>query len=778
MKVQLKPYLRQKKPESKTWYSWTLVSAMWMSMEEREQAVKGAIEDIMTKNGESELDSLYNIVVNWPSNSIEVQNIDTETKKREIQQTISNIISEWDWHLLKAIYEEIYNISWEFIDIEDIDIHNSSEFLKLTRHSQKKVVAKYFKDKFPDKDERKRLLSRVISLEDYADTAQLQLLRVHPAFWFAQDLFWGWENQSISEIIYWIATEMSPEEQNTMLEILTKWWADTWLISRIQKEIWIYEWEHLVSSKATNIEAKSHLSPALPHVKSQLRESNSDFNPMVLELNLGDWLKVFSESRFKEIYQNMFYSISQKILKETEWQEPSFNNLMRLEVKRLKWSEEENDEKKEDKQVYQFLLEWELSEDFDEKDLVNIVDMMRERWYPLNTIWTRKNESLKYPKTKNGLLKYNWHLSETWSSRANDHAIIIEDDQNWIKDLRIWLSDFSQDNYTYIVTQIGHYVKHRHFINKHQLFTDIYKNYNTVCYWKNELFDISIFKKQYDALMRKVVIPHSVEAAELEIKSDNVLLAWLYWTGKSQFLLNLLTQSKYDYEWKEFNLNANVVTIDLMTFKATILNNIWGFRTRLDDIYQNTWVWIILVIEDLDTLVNEKLTWWNDEVAQAMTILFEWIGSIPLTIVTTANDPTKFSERLTRPWRLYEIIEFERPTIKQKHQVLDQHLKNKWIEISDEVVKKLEETVIFEKGTASHIGKFVEELSATIKIREYLGEEKVLLSDDEIISIASSINISTWDIEKTIKNIREWVLTATWKKDTWDPSIWYNAKLS
>lgn len=771
-KVQVQPFLRPKRSKSFT----SMFSAPEnISTEEIVSWVLGVIDDIIKRNGEPELDSLYKIVLWGPGNVTDTESIDTENKKREIHQRINNIIKNWDAVLLKAIYESIYKISWESISINDIDLNDPCDYARLTEFSRKKVIAKYFKDHFPDRKERKKLLWSLTSILNYTDRAHLEMLNIHPAYWYAQDLFWGDKNQAIWELIYSFGVNMSPDEQELMLYVLRNWWVSESLIARFEDEIGRHRAPHLLLNNITN-PVLSQETDSLPCVKNQSRRSNNDFNPMVMDLNIADWMKVFSEARFKEIYQKIFYAISQKIITQTWWQEPSTNWLFVLEKDRLtsdnhatSWEEKE----KKSSQIYQYLLEWNVPEDFDEKKLLEVVKLIREEWYDINLSWWQGSQSLQYPKTRNWVLRFQWHTSETWSSRVGNHAILIEDTKSWEKDLRIWLSNFSQDSYTYLVAQIGHYMEHWHFIDKHQLYTEIYKNYNRLSYWENQLFDISVFEEQYDAFMNKLIIPHSLEAAELWIKSDHILLAWLYGSWKSQFLLNLLTESKYSYEWKEFNLNANVITIDLMTFKATVINNIWGFRTRLDEIYQNTGLWIILVIEDLDTLVDEKLTWWNDEVAQGITLLFEWIGSIPITIVTTANDPTKFSERLIRPNRLYEIIEFYLPSVEQKYKILNQHLENKWIEISGYTRARLEETKIFINGTASHIWKFVDELSSYVKVQKLIHWETISLTDDKIIEIAQWINISIDDIENTKKIIKQWVRQSTWSSNDQENKMWF-----
>ena len=143
-----------------------------------------------------------------------------------------------------------------------------------------------------------------------------------------------------------------------------------------------------------------------------------------------------------------------------------------------------------------------------------------------------------------------------------------------------------------------------------------------------------------------LIIPLSKEWLELWLKADNLLLAWPYGTSKSQFLMHLLLNKKWEFNNKEFLLNASVIPIWLQEFKALLMEGVGWIKTRIDQIYQRTHAPIILIVEDLDTLVNEKKHDINDEIAQSMTIFFEWLGSLPVTVVTTSNDPTKFSERL------------------------------------------------------------------------------------------------------------------------------------
>ncbi len=97
----------------------------------------------------------------------------------------------------------------------------------------------------------------------------------------------------------------------------------------------------------------------------------------------------------------------------------------------------------------------------------------------------------------------------------------------------------------------------------------------------------------------------------------------MYGTGKSQFLTHIIGEREYVLpNGKQIHLEANVINIGLMEFADLLVKSISGFRKRLSDIHENTGLPIILIIEDIDTIIKERGSE-SDPVSQALTTLFE-----------------------------------------------------------------------------------------------------------------------------------------------------------
>ena len=97
-----------------------------------------------------------------------------------------------------------------------------------------------------------------------------------------------------------------------------------------------------------------------------------------------------------------------------------------------------------------------------------------------------------------------------------------------------------------------------------------------------------------------------------------------------------------------------------MEFAELLVKSVSGFRKRLSDIHENTGLPIILVIEDIDTIVKESGAD-SDPVSQAMTTLFEGVGSLPVTVIASTNYPEILPQRHLRPNRLDTILNFPYP---------------------------------------------------------------------------------------------------------------------
>lgn len=66
------------------------------------------------------------------------------------------------------------------------------------------------------------------------------------------------------------------------------------------------------------------------------------------------------------------------------------------------------------------------------------------------------------------------------------------------------------------------------------------------------------------------------------------------------------------------------------------------------------------MIEDIDTIIKEQGLD-SDPVSQAMTTLFEGVGSLPVTVITSTNNPEIVPQRHLRPNRLDTVLAFPYP---------------------------------------------------------------------------------------------------------------------
>ena len=488
------------------------------------------------------------------------------------------------------------------------------------------------------------------------------------------------------------------------------------------------------------------------------RKGVSDFNPYIISLNFETWINILWYNRLIEIYKKTFSDITNSILSEFNWTRPSFSKLLKFDVNQLKW----NKESKEKKFVHQYIIEFDVDEKFDMWQLREIAILLNEELWDINLQSPIVNEKLKHPLiTMEWILTYDGYFSDSWEKFADSNVILIK----WEKGqkLRLTLSYFNQDIFVYLISQVWTFISNWKFKKKSQLYFDIYNRYNKT-FFNDTLYDISILKENYKKFFKNIILPFTKEGLERWIKASDIILAWVYWTWKSQFLKHLLLNKEWEVNWEKFFLSANVISFGLQEFKSLLATWTWWIRTRLDEIYQNTKAPIILIVEDIDTLINEKMHWVNDEIAQALTILFEWVGSLPINFITTSNDPTKFSERLIRPWRLEEIIIFNRPTEKEKKQMLIEHLKKANLELSENILNIIYKSKIITDWTSSHIWKLVKDISNHIKIKELFDNNNNHITEEEIVEIINNIAIPIWDIESTESKINNWHKNVKWKK--------------
>gem|GEM_PF-2314245 len=174
--------------------------------------------------------------------------------------------------------------------------------------------------------------------------------------------------------------------------------------------------------------------------------------------------------------------------------------------------------------------------------------------------------------------------------------------------------------FIYFNTQISYFLKNKTFIDEAQLYADMYHRYNLMKLEDTEIFDISMME-QYKDIVKDIIWPLSLEYTRKHGKNGkpkNSLLVGVYGTSKSQTMLSLMKYKEFEYNDRKFTLNANVIAFSTMDFVRLLKDDV-SIKKRLADIYQNTQIPIVLLLEDIDTTTEDVM------IEQAMTILMDGI---------------------------------------------------------------------------------------------------------------------------------------------------------
>lgn len=692
---------------------------------------------------------------------------------KNIEKSTLNVIS-------KILSKKYTKLEWDTSVIIPSDI----EYNSLSISSKKKVVARDFRRKYPNKEDRKKILDdlNILSSQEevfdslealiWVDITIIELFRL-----FVKEK----ENSNLSDMISAYENDMDDVEQDAFLEILFAAKAPQSIINNFNKIITIDDEEKVdfnVSNSGKYIQEK--VEWLLDMIETE-RKKVSDLNPFMIDLDFETGLKLFSFHRFREIYNKNFMQIAKNLINRENvgWEKLMSSDIYKINMKKLfRLSKSTQQvETKELQYAYQFIMDWNITDsNLSEEDIFNIAKMLDTEIDSLHLVKPKLGNKYDHPiKTWPEKFVYKWYFSKSENKFLESNLVHLEEDKIWSdkkKVLRLTLADTNQDEYIYLITQISYYIKYKKFIDKHQLYFSIYDEYNKSSFEQDKLYDVTIFEKQYSNIMENMIIPLSVEAKTLNLKTRSTVLVWLYWTGKSQFVLSLLKSKEFLYKSKKFNLNANVINIDLNFFKSILSTPIGWVKSRLDKIYENTWAPILLSIEDIDTLINEKKHDVNDEIAQAMTIFFEWVWSTPVYVLATANEPTKLSERLIRPNRLSNISYFWIPTIEEKLKIFWIHLDEKKIQIPEEFIKWIKNEKYFKNWTASNIYDFVSRLDSNLKIQKEIFWESINIDIDLLDTIYKDSNVPVDNILEIDTNINKWIDSIKWKT-SWN--IWFKS---
>lgn len=595
------------------------------------------------------------------------------------------------------------------------------EFELMWRLSKKKVALKRFKlilGSYYDKlsEERKQeLLEGWISRDKYIHKQIQDVLREFS--WISNEILDSlWDDYGFVYDARLFLKTFNPNETDTDETITDKcinngitpdviveaWNKFPFLninVRRIEKEI-MYE-----SDESERLTGNYLLDQTSSNSHNSMIDNRNGFiNPnwFLYDIDVEAAFKLWWSEKTKYIFGRYFRTGIEQMTISEELQLPDYYNFSQF---RLKIDEDNSGTKKKLVDMAQHICEWEISKDFSQSDFSLLIKWLR--WVLSDLKSSGEPKRFDHPiQTWTGVKNYYWFFSGSkWFE--NTHIIDVQPfDGNWKRVLR-FASELGQDSLLFIQIQISYFLKNKKLLPSGLIWKQVYEMYNRLSLEGVEKFDPTSLKEQYDILVRKVIWPLSIEHKNKKgtiWKAHNMLLYWVYGTGKSQLLTHLISERKYSLPNGEvIQLEANVINIGIMEFADLLVKSISGFRKRLSDIHENTGRPIILVIEDIDTIVKEQ--WMDsDPVSQAMTTLFEWVGSLPVTVITSTNNPEILPQRHLRPNRLDTLVGFEYP-IKTPilKSIFHTHWKKKWL---DKILKKVVDFDYIESEILPKIAQF------------------------------------------------------------------------
>lgn len=577
---------------------------------------------------------------------------------------------------------------------DDIMKISPYEMELITKLSKKKIALARFKlvlwnyyDSFRD-EQKQDLYNAGITKEIYINKQTKEIYRqfsgisneVIDTLWNSYDLAFD------VKLFLWAFDMEEWDTSEPLHEVcMSNWWMspdffiDLWLkhpylginTRKIQKEnfyqdeeVWRLTWNYLES-----LDEKK---------EDKWTAKNWFINPnwFLYDIDVESAFKLWWAEKTKYIFGNYFYSGIKNMKISKDISLPDFYNYCLF---RIKVDEDAEWNKKKLVDIAQHIYEWELPKEFSHTQFSALIKNIRVIISDLQS--SGEPRRFDHPiQTSLGTKKYTWYFSGSkWFE--NTHIIDIQwSDKNGKRKLR-FATELWQDTTLYVLLQISYFLKNWTTAPSSQIWREIYTMYNQLSMEGVERFDPLSMKSQYDTLVQKVIWPISREHQELKWlswKSHNVLLYGVYWTGKSQLLTHLLAEREYTINNnKKIHLEANVINIGIMEFAELLVKSVSSFRKRLSDIHENTWLPIILVIEDIDTIIKEA---WidSDPVSQALTTLFEWVGSLPVIVVASTNNPETLPQRHLRPNRIDTLISFSYPlSIDSISSILEVHWKKK-----------------------------------------------------------------------------------------------------
>ena len=624
--------------------------------------------------------------------------------------------------------------SWEISDERVLNMQ-TWELKRFWQLSQRKIVLrriklklwKYYDDTMGE-DEREGLMQQWITKDIYIRKT------VHEIFqkfkWMDADIintlkfsYWLDYDFALFLTTFWI--------QNTDMETVVEQLEDIWIspdsiiaiadmhpILRIKSGMIRKEMRYQIHDN--NWVTWNYL--LLWDEKEKNDDRNGFINPnwFLYDIDITLAVKLWWIEKTKYIFWRYFLWGSRDI---KDQQAPDFYNLWSF---RLKINEDTSWDKKKLIEIMQHVIEWELPTDFSQDDFNTLISWIKPVISDLKSSWEPKR--FEHPlQTTRWNKKYTWFF--TWTNWfENTHIIDVQPQEKWSKRKLRFAGDVWQDTFLYISMQISYFLKTRALKTPQELWGEIYSLYNKLSMQGVELYPATTMQKQYDTTVKKLIWPLSKQHREKKWKvwkAHNLLLYGVYGTGKSQLLNHILWERKYilPTNGEKIDFEAIVINVWITEFADLLVKSVSGFRKRLSDIHENTGIPIVIVIEDIDTIVKED--WLNsDPISQALTTLFEWVWSLPVTVVASTNNPEILPPRHLRPNRFDTPIGFNYPIdLSQIKEVFSTHWKIKWLDKILEWVLDVSDidTIFFDwisHYTPSHISALCQSLYEELEFKD------------------------------------------------------------
>ncbi len=427
---------------------------------------------------------------------------------------------------------------------------------------------------------------------------------------------------------------------------------------------------------------------------------------------------------------------------------------------------------------YVLLNEWDVSE-LSEEELWAIYEMTKEYLPFLENLPFYYNYKRYETHLKTSL---NWWGSEAIQIAPQDDYY---SEQCWIFLMRGW-SNKNKQSYKLRVTtdeictphlialslQIWSYLKNKSFINTQQLHYHIHNMLFKLDIWDIECFDVSIFEKQFEELTRSLVLPlcnpKCNNGEHLNIPALNVLLTWVYGTGKTQSLKYLKQTNGFDINWEKYVLNANRICLTANEFFTLLTHQNESLLEYLIDLYHFTWLPALLFVEDIDTILQKADE--NDSVWQALTEFLEWSSLFPCKVISTTNYPERINPRHLRPNRFEKIVDFHIPKEKElREKIASQHVEK----FFNNLIQDSEKNMIIEYAaevssgwTTSHVFWFIKECYSVYRIEQALRWKGIIINKDLLDDILNRYIVPKDDIREREHQHNEWLKGLKWKSDT------------